>query len=317
MYSVMDENVIKVHTADDGRVWYAIGINPPVNSEQIVDTFLLSSVITKFGTIVRLLGTAQNAELIASLYLRQYKGEIRSVEVAGPNILQSPAEFSDPALVILRMRAVSIASAAGGWHALSMHDYPTYAMLARMWRTNFAFDMAMQTYWRMHPAHKALTFIPTISEEETVKLLTTIIDPRWYVDRRTPDRAAKLELYLGLTPQVQNRVSDIKKLLSKRREVRNANVLAAWKTQPVDNVDLQLPGNFLYRIHAAAGGGIRGDLRGSQAFIRFLRYNWLAGLENRVGKKDGLFAPNLFFKSPAECSAYTQHMESTDDTCKK
>jgi hypothetical protein len=64
----------------------------------------------------------------------------------------------------------------------------------------------------------------------------------------------------------------------------------------------------LYRIHAAARGGDKGDLRASQAFIRYLRYNWLSGLESRKGAKDGLFAPNLFFKTPAERAAYLEHM---------
>jgi hypothetical protein len=181
-------------------------------------------------------------------------------------------------------------------------------MLARMLRTNFVFDDAAQAYLQLHPAHKALTFIPTINPAELAKLFTTIIDPRWYVDKRLPERAAKLELFLGLTPQIQNRVSNTDCLLKRSREFRCATVLAAWKSADVDTLDLTEPANFLYRIYAAAGGGPRGDLRASQAFVRYLRHNWLAGLEARNGVKDGLFAPNLFFKSPAEIAAYSVHM---------
>jgi hypothetical protein len=177
-----------------------------------------------------------------------------------------------------------------------------------MQRTNFVFDDAAQAYFRMHPAHKALTFIPTLDAEVAAQLLATIVDPRWYVDRKSPDRAAKLELFLGLTPQVQTSVSTPKRLLHKGRELRCANVLRAWKTAEPDAIDLHDPANFLYRIHKAAKGGAKGDLRASQAFVRYLRYNWLDGIENRRGTKDGLFAPNLFFKTPAERAAYAEHM---------
>ena len=308
MYSVLDENVIKLHTDVSGSVWYAAGMNPPINSNQRLDTFLLSPVINGLGVAVRLLGLPQNAELICALYLRRHKNEIRLIEVAGPNAMHAREDLYDPNIVLQRMRAVDIASAAGGWHELSMHDYPTYAMLGRMTRTHYAFDDTAQSYLRLHPAYFALKFIPTLSEENAAFLLSVVVDPRWYVDRRAPDRAAKLELYLGLTPQSQKRVSTPKIILTHGRDVRCASVLRAWKTQSVENVDIKDPANFLYRIYNAVGGGIKGDLRASQAFIRYMRYNWLAGLENRVGAKDGLFAPELFFKTPAEVATYHQYM---------
>lgn len=308
MYNVLDENVIKLHTHTDGRIWFAVGIGPATNSEQLLDSFLLSSVLNGLGIQVRVLGLPQNAELISALYLRHYKREIHQVEIAGPNVLHTANDINDPQIVLRRMRSVDVAPAAGGWHTLSIHDYPTYAIIGRMRRNNFVFDEAAQAYFRMHPAHKALTFIPTLAHEITAQLLATIVDPRWYVDRRAPDRAAKLELFLGLTPQVQSSVSTPKRLLRKSRELRCSNVLAAWKTLDVADVDLNKPDNFLYRICKAAGGSAKGDLRASQAFVRYLRYNWLDGLEARRGKKDGLFAPNLFFKTHEERAAYAEHM---------
>lgn len=306
MSNNLDEVTIKLHTADNGHVWYSKVISPPTDSNQIVDEFMLSPVLSGMGLCVRVLGMPQNAELISALYLRRYKGEIRALEVAGPQMLH--ASDNDPKLVIIKMRELTLAPACGGWHSLSMMDYPTYAMLARMRRTNFVFDEAANTYYQLHPAHKALSFIPTSDSAEVAKLLTTIIDPRWYVDLRMPERASKLELFLGLTPKIQTRVSDLSKILKRAREFRCANVLACWKTVDPDTADLAAPANFLYRVYKVAGGGAKGDLRASQAFVRYLRQNWLAGLEIRVGVKDGLFAPDLFFKSPAEIASYTRHM---------
>jgi hypothetical protein len=308
MFSTPDETIIKLYTAEDGRVWYASGLGPPVNSEQLTDSFLQSPVLSGLGLVIRVLGIKQNAELISALYLRRHKNEVRAVEIAGPNILHAYEELKDPRIVLQRMRSVDISSAAGGWHALSTHDYPTYAMLSRTVRANLDFDDTAKAYFQIHPAYRALTFITTLNQEVAAQLLTTIIDPRWYVDRRAPDRAAKLELYLGLTPQIQRRVSASNCLLTRGRELRCATVLSSWKTVAPEQVDKTDPANFLYRIHAAAGGGDKGDLRASQAFIRYLRYNWLSGLESRKGTKDGLFAPNLFFKTPAERAAYLEHM---------
>jgi hypothetical protein len=311
MHVPQDEIVIKLHTADDGNVWYARGINTCKNSEQIVDSFLLSSVVSGMGLTFRILGVPQNSELICALYLRRYKGEVRSVEIAGPNILDSQHELQDPATVLMRMRSATVSPACGGWHSLTLHDYPTYAMLARMTRNNFVFDEQAESYLHMHPAFRALSFIPTLTEADAAKLLVTTIDPRWYIDRRRPERIKKLELFFGLTPAIQEKVSNPKKMLTKAREFRCAAVLNSWKSKLYEEVDVKKPENFLYRIWQAAGGGYYGDLRASQAFLRYLNDNWLAVLENRKGVRDGLFAPNLYFKTPAEIESYEYHMKKS------
>lgn len=308
MYPVPEEQTLKLHTGLDGCVWYSKNIGPPVNSEKIVDEFLRSPLWAEFGKTVRLIGTPQNAELISALYLRRHKREVAAVEVAGPNILNSKEDLTDPKVVLLQMRSVGLSAACGGWHQVSMHDYPTYAMLARLNRANFTFDDAAVTYLQMHPAYKAAKFIPTLNEEALARLLTTIIDPRWYVDKRLPERAAKLELFLGLTPQIQAHVSTPTRILKRSREFRCLAVLNTWRVEDAVGVDLTNPANFLYRVYNAAGGGTRGDLRASQVLVRYLRHTWLAGLETRRGVQDGLFAPNLFFKTPAEIAAYNQHV---------
>jgi len=309
LHQQLEETTIKLHTSKNQHVWYSKNIGPPTNSGVIADEFLRLPVVTGLGNAVRLLGVPQNAELISELYLRRHKGEIRSVEVAGPNMLERAADIDDPRAVLLQMRRADSAPACGGWHLVTPQEYPTYAMIARMLRTNFVFDTPTAAYLRMHPAYRALSFIPTLQRLEAAKLLATIIDPRWYVDRRMPERAAKLELYLGLTPQIQARVSTPNCFLRRNREFRCANTLWAWRSESPGRVDLENPANFLYRIHKFAGGGARGDLRASQAFVRYLRYTWLAGLDLRTGPRDALFAPDLFFKSAEEIDAFKAHMQ--------
>lgn len=308
MLPQQDEAAIKLHTAKDGVVWYAAGIASPRPSGQVTDLFLLSPVVNKLGLRVRILGTHENAELITALYLRRRKNDVISIEVAGPNICESHDELLDPELVIHRMRATSMASSCGGWHTVNDADYLTYALIARMQRTGDAFDATTAAYYHAHPVQRALSFIPTLSNENAARLLKTIVDPRWYVDRRAPEHNGKLALYMGLTPDVQKRVSDSTKLIHRSRDLRCGLVLETWKNQHPGSVDLADPRNFLYRVHKSAGEGVRGDLRASQAFLRYLRYNWLAVLERRTGTRDGLFAPDMFFKTPGEQEAYNQHM---------
>jgi hypothetical protein len=311
MYGPQDETTIKLHTDANGHVWYAKGISAPKNSGQIADSFLLSSHANGIGLLFRLLGVPQNAELICALYLRHYKGEVKTVQLAGPNVLDRREELSEPSLVILRMRAAMLSAACGGWHTLTLHDYPTYAMLARMLRTNSVFDDTTDTYFNLHPAHKALTFIPTLDKEAASRMLINIIDPRWYIDRRKPERMKKLELFNGLTPAIQSKVSNKTCMLKKSREFRCATILDAWKTKTYEEIDPDNPANFLYDIWKANGGGAKGDLRASQAFLRYLHYNWLAGLEKRSGVRDGLFAPELFFKTKEQREAYVNHMQKS------
>lgn len=305
-----DEVALKLHTADDGIVWYAAGITAPRSSGQISDVFLQSPEVYKMGLRVRVLGVPQNAELITSLYLRRRKNEVAAVEVAGPNICEAPDELLDPELVLHRMRTTTLSSACGGWHTLNDTDYLTYALLGHMRRTGDAYDNTTAAYYQAHPLHKPMSFIPTISPQYMTKLVKTVIDPRWYVDRRAPERSGKLALFMGLTPACQQRINDTARLIHKPRDLRCGLVLEAWKTLHAGSVDLQNPRNFLYRIYKAAGEGWHGDLRASQAFLRYLRYNWLAALERRPGVKDGLFAPDMFFKTPAEQAAYKEHISA-------
>lgn len=303
-----DENTTKLHTDKNGEIWYARGIATPVNSNQHLDTFLLSPAANGMGLTFRMLGIPENAELITSLFLRYNKGEVRSVQIAGPNMLAHPSVLESPFAVISQMRAVIASASCGGWHHVSVNDYPTYALIARMRRSQFNFDTTAETYLHLHPAYKALSFIPTLAEERVAQMLVNIVDPRWYLNSCAATAIKKISLYCGLVPAVQQNVSDVKQLVKRGRALRCATVLSSWKSVDQDAVDFNAPANFLYRVWRNAGGGWRGDLRASQLFLRYVIENWLAALEKREGVKDGLFVPSRFFKTKEERDAFAAHM---------
>lgn len=308
MLYATDESSLKIHVADDGKVWHASGVDAPKNSEQSVDTFLWSSPLLRLTTNVRILGIPRNAEIITSLYLRKRQRELASIAIAGPNVCESPEELHDPYAALMRMRASYLSTACGGWHSITDSDYAIYALISKVQHAAEWFDKTSKAFYEAHPLYPAVNFIGGISHPDVAMLMTMIVDPRWYIDRRLPDRASKLELYLGLTPRIQRRVSDDRKLLHGGRDLRCATVLNCWKTSHPGTINYDLPHNFLWRVWKAAGGGIKGDLRASQAFIRYLRLNWLDVLVQRHGMRDHLFSPTHFFKTNAEREAFVQHM---------
>lgn len=310
MVYVTDESAIKLHVDDAGFVWYVSGIDAPQNSGKLVDTFLYSSPLLRISSNVRVLGVPQNSELIINLYLRQRQRELASILIAGPNVCESVLELRDPYIVLMRMRESFLTAACGGWHPMTDADYATYALVAKSRQSPQWFDTPARAFYTAHPAYSALQFIPQLSNPDAASLLATIIDPRWYIDRRIPDKASKLELYMGLTPKIQRRVSDNGKLIRGGRDLRCTLVLNCWKTQHPGAVDYDLPQNFVWRTYKAAGGGIKGDLRASQAFIRYLRMNWLDALVARPGVRDYLFSAKAFFKTDAERKAYISHMSA-------
>jgi hypothetical protein len=299
-----DETSFKLHTAPDGIVWYASGINPTESSHQDAESFLTSNIISRVNLNVRLLGIPQNADLIVNLYARKRKRELGTIYVAGPNVCESMLELNDPFVTVRRMRSVFVAASCGGWHELSDADAAVYSLISRMQRSNDWFDVLGRVYFESHPLFKGLNAVGGLSYKNTASLMALIVDPRWYVDRRRPDNPGKLCLYLGLTPKTQGRVSDCKKIVSKGRDLRCAMVLSCWKTQSPDTVDFDAPENFLWRIWQAAGGGVKGDLRASQAFVGYVRDKWLDALVSRQGLREELFLPDKFFKTTAEKQAY-------------
>ena len=308
MLYTSDESSLKIYVAQDGKVWYASGIDAPANSGQSVDTFLWSSPLLRLTTNVRVLGIAQNAEIITNLYLRKRQKELASIAIAGPNMCETPVELQDPYTVLMRMRSTSLPISCGGWHQITDLDYLIYALVAKAKLGGDWFDAPANVFYTAHPVSAFVSFIGNISHPNVASLIATIIDPRWYVNKRLPDRKSKLELYLGLTPRIQRRVSNPANLIHGGRDLRCFTVLNSWKTTNPAHVNFDLPQNFLWRIWKAAGGGAKGDLRASQAFVRYLQLNWLDVLVLRHGPRDPIFSPKDFFRSEAECEAFVQHM---------
>ena len=317
MSLVSEATIIKLHVGPDETVWYARGMEPPVNSQQTVSDFLLSPVAHGLSSVFRVLGSESNAELILKLYWHLHRGEIHDLQVA-PLPKLSLSVRNDPVFILFNSRRIFSSPSCGGWESLSAAGFATYALI-REFRLAREFSDKCRRILRLHPVYRAASFIPTLDDSILVELIKLIVDPRRFVDTRVPDKPSKIGLYFGLTPAVQRRVTEGDAppayqvtRASSLREQRCAVVLACWRPENIAEHDFTNPANFLLRAHRAAGGGYRGDLRASQVFLRYIAQNWTAGLSLCPGSYDKIFASDLFFKSDAEISAYAQHMAKPD-----
>jgi hypothetical protein len=282
---------------------------------------LLSPISHGFSSVFRVLGTAANSQLISKMYWYRHRGEIHDLQVAP--LPKQPADVqNDPAHILFNCRRIAAAPSCGGWESLSPAGLTTYAIIDELQSARM-FSLKCRRLLSLHPAYKAASFIPTLNEAALAELIRIIVDPRRFVDSRVPDKPSKMSLYLGLTPAAQRRVTKRgygnghelfhhAARLDRFRDQYCATVLDCWRSRDISERDLTDPANFLLRVYAAAGGGYRGDLRASQVFLRYIAQNWLAGLSQRPGSCDKIFAPDLFFKSDAEVSAYAQHMAKSD-----
>lgn len=297
-----DTAILSVHTDTDGKVWFADGDRVPIGSGLPAAGFVEALQSSSGRMRVRLLGTHANAQLIMLLHRCCHDGG--SLEVASPLIGGTPAEQVAPEEVLFRMRQCRLPASLGGWHKVSHLDYPAYA-LVHQYQLQSRFSAHVEAHLKVHPAWPALKFVSSLWPEYAAILLADVLDPRWFIDRRHTDRVGKLQAHLGLTPA--NMARAVAGDTSPGPVYRCRVTMLAWSGQgPPTETNSNRPGDFLWRIFNANGGGAKGFLRASQKFVVFLRHTWLQTLSGHPE----LFVPERLFKRPDEILAYKAHISA-------
>lgn len=304
-----------VHVDTDNRLWTAESGQPPVSYEGGADFFIRNTAYHPNCTI-KMIASLRNTSIILHLYDKKLRAEIKGLQLCSPLVMNKNKTVEVIMMDMLQWNGWP--ASLGGWHEFTEDDYPSY-YLAKHFAENensmcgLNTDLIEDTL-RFHPAWKALSFIPHLNREKIGKLIATILDPRWFVDTKDPDKNARLENYLGLKPEIQSMVGDpeLPRNDAKAFQLRNCKlVMRAWRMgRPVSKNEYDQPNNFLWRIHAMEGCNNKADLRVSQTFIAFLKAVWLDGIyKNKPGSKDGLFVPRYFFNKPDEIESFKAHME--------
>ena len=337
MTNISDADALKVHVGRDG-IWCLQRDGMPQRLFPDAETFL-SSQLLRNTEQVRLVGTRQNAWLITKLYGLREDDRLLSVQVATPLVCRTRAERDDPAIVLFMMRRCMQAPSCGGFHELTSADLGMYALIAALYEHGVDMEK-IWPYLLAHPAWPVLAYVRTIDAMFAAQLLAHIVDPRWYVDPRKPERTSRLEASLGLTPHTQAGVSTLGHKLGHNhhgclltlRSWKQANLVAEITqifqqrgVTPLADTDLLglHPSDFTWRIwgyHRGFGLNSRetpstptmADLRASQAFVRFLRQVWLAAIYSDAVLPDGGRAlatgRDLFTQHAVEAAAFDRHM---------
>jgi hypothetical protein len=326
-----DTDLVKLHVAN-GIVWFLNGSSIPQSSGMDVLTFLDKTHFSPQDG-VRLMGSADNARLITELFARKLRQQISSVEVVTPLVCSTNKERSDPLTVLYWMRQFHRVPSLGGFHEITERDYPAYAMVAAINDPRTSKEH-LQRILYAHPVWTPLSFVNGMNAEYAAKLISLIIDPRWYIDLNNPDRVSKLEAFLGLVPKTQAGVSEPTKFPPWRHHDRCQIVLKCWKDAeympqvlntfkkvPTESVPIEgsvipgvRPADFLWRVWYSQwlkrNDMTLADLRASQYFIRFLRNVWLSEIYRESPSYPLFRAQDFFRQHLAEAEAYNRHISN-------
>ena len=332
---VLEDQVLKIHTARDGRVWYVDGSHATVNTGAPIEDFL-ETTACRGARHVRMVGSSGNARALCLMHGRKTAGKLLRLEVASPAVVgRTRAERDDAKLMLMRIRdsaADGLNPAMGGWHEFGVADYPAYAIAACDGQDPSKYKVA-ECYEAMlaaHPAWPGLAFIQHLDLGRLAQLLGVILDPRWYVSLRTPrhgsdvapyyDDASKLHAYLGLDPRT---MAGVLGPLRRERRIGAVPTGARGVVGPgyTDTGSTDAPQLFPL---AALSPGRRAD-QGRPAGQPDVRRLPAAGLARRAllrsqrpsaggagmrPIREGLFAPDHFFSHGEEADAYVEHRAS-------
>lgn len=287
-------DILTVHTDEVERsIWFGTGgsLASVWEGSGGIPEFIAEPWVTDAGS-VRVLGTSANAELIVSLYnQRLTTGLPQFIKIGSPGCCRN---LRDIVTVFHDMMENALPPSVGGWHELAEADYRTYAALAAYQKDGKLSDRVLKLL-EVHPAIPALTFIPSINWDYAIEFLDLMVDPRFHIDRKYPDRNGQLKSFFGLGRGTNSGIYNVRAFLSGREEWKHDSyhrarvVLGTWYND-VETVigagGAVSPDNFLMRVvrQMLVEGDDRADqdvvavLKASHIFLRFVKEVWLDSL---------------------------------------
>lgn len=330
---------LTVHTeSETGHIWFGTGDSRACRwdkqPKKAASSRFAEESWVRDASTVRVLGTAANAQLIVDLYNQRLKSkEPQSIKICSPKPSDDPKDI--PA-VFRGMMENELPASVGGCHEASEADYRIYAVIASFRRSGRLLTDSVKQFLQVHPAYPALSFLPKVNWESAIRFLEQLVDPRFHIHRANPDRNSQLKSFFGL--RRENGAANVQAFLSgssKTRAVRYSYaelVLRTWASSLVpmvaDRENNDGPEHFLVRIvreemvKCEHDAHIRGVLKASHVFLRFVKGVWLDNLtpSREYIKISGpwvlspcetysptLFVPEYFFRNDDEVDAWHAH----------
>lgn len=311
--SVVD--LLRLHTDEQGHVWYghdgAVGENSRCTVGVFFDKLKWLGVNLGSVRVIRLLGVPSNAELIVHLHHMRVRNKIRGqrVVLGSPMVCPTVADRGNPARVLSHLWQQYATLPSGCWHDLGDKDYTTYAMITALKDNKGEVDEQVRRIFRYHPLWPAVSFVASANCDAACRLVSHIVDPRWFRHPTRPHRLSRLHAHLGLTDK-NMRAWMLQQDVGERNYARLSVLMNSWLgTNRV--TDPAGPRNFLVRIHTLSGGGHKGAMIATRRYVRFLYEVWSG--EVAMPRPEGGFLPSSFFKHSEEIAAYSTHLRTLDN----
>lgn len=290
-----------LHSKPGSGVWLKDGPCPPVFGDDTVTGFIHKhsqpgGLLTKRP--VRILGTTENAELVVALHDRGFD---RGLQLGTPAVCDSSASRLSPDQALFRAQYVAGPASLGGWHWVAPIDLLTYRLIVTQ-----QLDVDRRNLYKRHPVHLLTSFVCTSHEQHVAcaELLSTIVDPRWYIDPVHPDRLQRLHQYLGLTPAVFLE-SVVGPGGAGGNTGRAATARKAWSSGVrFPTVGPPEPEALLWRIMCSKPDRVAGFLLATKTFVNMVRAIWMDAI---TGQHQQYFDPTAFFRSAEEVTAWQEH----------
>ncbi len=274
--------VVKIHADTAGKVWWADGDGVPRPFGGDAGEFLERQPLRP-DSVVRLSGAATNCELILGLVMKRVAGLIEDVQVCSPLAVSSRKRRGQPEAAFSDMRNWKMRGSCGGWRSVGPEDVVAYELVREM-----SGGRSWSPRLKEHQARFAIESA-RLRYGPACQLLAELVDPRFYIDPKEPDRCGKLERFLGLEPEYAASEGD--SVYRKRYEL----VTSCWKGHRPTSAEASVrPHLFLWDTYYREGSNWTSELKAGKRLIRYLRHVWLDEIY-RGRTAEPLFVPEYFF----------------------
>lgn len=320
MGALIDESAtLKLYTSLDDEIWFIDGKGPPLPSGYEYTEYCKKPRMTNKKTIVRVVGCSRNSSLITTLYDLKQTGNIKDVQVCSPLVEKSNLDEYSPEKVLFNMRKWLYAPSVGGFHSVTSDDNTVYKMInVSAEITDVSSVNKLTSLLATHSTYDVFKFIPFVDLNACALLVSTIVDPRWYIDLNAPNKLHNLFNCLGISSlKNTNDFEAIGTPHSGGSKIDKRNiVLMSWRNNL--NLEKDFSSSFLIKTYAKVRetflpGKIKpgetpfdeADLATSQKFISFLFGMWLHKIYPYPNNwREHLFIPEYFFATKEEVERY-------------
>jgi hypothetical protein len=302
MAAAVENSIFKVALDGAHQVWVIEGDRMPSKTSLLMTEYV--GKLEKSGSCpdrIRILGSLDNSEFIVRLYRLKVKGMLKSLEIGSPMI----ASNNDAASSLIKMRMAAIPPSMGGWHEAVYADCVSYGVSMLMQSGVPGSHAQACELMRQHPVWNYMSFIPHLDQTFFTKVMSKVLDPRWFIDHDHPSRLSRLYSWLGLCngPQTDEKL------------VRKFDVYSCWSRGLEDNKDaINSPGWFLIREARKRWGDHKlwiSTLRTSQLFVKFMKLCWMDSLYPYPNPwMEKVFDPRLFFGDEIDSIGFMAHMKN-------